>query len=110
MAEIKYSDAKLARDDKGSILQVGSYRTDLYQNLDGSAGSAITAEFTKNNTVVRLKSYSGDNWITISDSAAAAVSDQGLLLEAGEELTLHIANGDYIATIGGILNIVPVSN
>lgn len=108
MAGIKYSDAKLARDDNGSILQVGSYKTSLYQNIDGVAASAITTQYLVN-TVVRIKSYTDDNWITISDNAAAAVASQGMLLERGEEITLLVNADDYIATIGGKLNIVPVS-
>jgi len=54
---------KLARDDRQSVLQVGSYRTDNAVNLNGVASADITDQFAYD-TVVRVKSHNGDNWIT----------------------------------------------
>jgi len=102
------TSATLGRGSKGEVAQVGSYRTDLFQNIDGLLASAITTAYTYN-TIVRVKSYGGDNWVTRTAIAAAAVADTGLLLEDGSEITMLVYAGEQIATIGGKLNIVPVS-
>lgn len=54
---------KLARDDRQAVLQVGSYKTIGYINLDGTIYNDRTEAFDYN-TIIRLKSYDGDNWIT----------------------------------------------
>lgn len=105
----KSTNAILAIDDNGNIMQISSYNTASYQNLDGSSASDISTEFTEH-TVVRIKSYFDDNWITISDDSSDAVDAQGLLLENGEELTMLINNGFKIATIGGKLNVVNITD
>lgn len=53
----------LARDDRGSILQVGSYSTASYINLDGTSTADRSTMFTEHR-VLRIKSYGGDNWVT----------------------------------------------
>ncbi|MCK5814295.1 MAG: hypothetical protein KAH03_08550 [Cocleimonas sp.] len=107
--DAKLTSAVLASDSNGNIMQVSAYDTTSYQNLDGSTASAISTEFTEH-TVVRVKSYYDDNWITISDDDSDAVDDEGLLLENGAELTMLISAGNKIATIGGKLNVVNVTD
>lgn len=97
----------LARDDRQAILQVGSYRTDQFQLVDGSGGSAVSTTFA-HNTIVRIKAYSGDSWVKI-DTVGTAVQYEGLLMGDGEELTMLIYDGQKISCIGGVLNIVPVA-
>lgn len=97
---------ELAKDDRQNVLQVASYETPLFQNIDGLSVSASTVAFTSD-TVVRVKSYGGDNWITIGPTA---VVDTGLLLQLGDELHMSMRSGDIISTIGGKLNIVPLGH
>ena len=99
----------LAEDKNGNVIQVASYNTASYQNLDGTSASAISSEFTED-TMVRIKAYDADSWITISSDSSAAVADTGLLLGTNEELTILVYNGTKIATIGGKLNIVSINN
>ena len=101
--------ANLAKDDSGNVLQVASYNTGSYQNLDGTSASDISTVYATN-TVVRIKSYETDNWITISNDDSPAVADIGMLLETSEEITVLIYAGNKIATIGGKLNIVSINN
>lgn len=103
----KYTNASLALDQDGKVLQVASYDTKNAENLDGTSASDISNEFTSN-TIVRLKSYDNDNWINISNDNSPAVSEQGMLLQNGEELTVLIKKNYKVATIGGKLNIVKV--
>lgn len=199
---------KLARDDRQSVLQVSSYKTETYQNIDGLIASASTDAF-EYDTIARVKSYGGDNWVkrettlsyknqagstvtvggagttefnttftwnstglflsggtlqlyfsggdgawalfdsvsnkayyaigtiasipttgwvvdtlgyfgdpadapvptsfTFTSVVEDAVLEEGMLMEAGEELTMFIYAGEAISTIGGVLNIVPVA-
>jgi hypothetical protein len=55
---IKIMSTKLARDDRQSVMQVGSYNTDAFQNI-----TTATPEYVYD-TVARVKSYGGDNWIS----------------------------------------------
>lgn len=100
---------KLARDKTKAVLQVGPYRTDLYQILDGTSATASSTVFTYD-TVVRLDSYVGDNWIMRGVGTATAVADTGMRLGLDKEVTMKVTAGDVIATIGGKVNITPVAD
>lgn len=53
----------LARDNRGSIMQIGSYDTTDAIVLDGTSASDITALYPYDQSI-RLIGFSGDNWIT----------------------------------------------
>jgi hypothetical protein len=89
------------------ISTYGRYITEDFQNIDGSSASASTTSFIED-TVVRVKSYDGDNWVKRTDSATTAVEGEGMLMLEGEENTMFVKTGDIISCIGGKLNIVPV--
>jgi len=99
---------RLAQDSRRAIMQVGSYRTDLYQVIDGTAATASTTVFTYD-TVIRIDSYESDNWIKRATGSATAVDGEGMRLGQDKEITMLVYAGEVIATIGGKLNIVPVA-
>lgn len=98
---------RLGRGEHGEVAQVGSYRTDLYQNLDGQSASASSTAFT-GDQMIRLVSYTADNWVKRGTGTVTAVATEGMLIPSGSELTMVVYDGEKIATIGGELNIVPV--
>jgi len=95
---------KLARDDRQSILQVGSYKTDEAQIvLDG----ANSTEF-EYDTVIRIQVISGDNWI-VRGTPAVPADETGMLMPDGSEITMLVYAGETVGTFGGDINITPVA-
>lgn len=71
----------LARDDRQSVMQIGSYRTDKFENINGISGSVSSSifEFT---TSVRVKSYGGDNWV--SRFSATSIPEEVVISAVGD--------------------------
>ena len=95
-------------DQITNVQTLGIYYTSAGANLLATASAQTTTAGTfPTNTVVRIKSYGGDNWVQIGVGAAAVVNTGMLLLE-GDELTLIVPATSDISTVGGNLNIVAV--
>ena len=92
---------KLARDDRQSILQVGSYLTETYQNI--ASGGTITMAF---DTVVRLVAVDGDAWISRGTDEGTGA---GLFLGEGSEITMLVYKDEVIYVNDATVNAVAVA-
>ena len=102
------SNSDPSAPDPITIKTLGHYETDTAYVLDGTTASDVSVAVTEL-TVVRLNSFDGDNWIKITTAGDAAVEGEGMLLAYGADLTMILNSGDRISTIGGKINVIPVT-
>lgn len=88
MSKEARTSATLGRGQKGEVAQVGSYRTDLYQNI--TSASTVFGY----NTIMRIQSYLGDNWITRSNTLSQPATIDANI--TGATVTFEGSGEDYL--------------
>ena len=93
------TDANLAQDENGNILQVSRYNTSNAINLYNSNISFGS------DTAVRMIATDADAWISFGTDAGATA---GMFLPMGAEITVLVLANEDIYAHGATVNIVPL--